>query len=104
MSSENGFARILASRSSEITNEWLQQQAESQKRMSAADQRETERKSRQFLEALKAAAESDPGANTERPQWAPVRELLSELSASRAKGGYTPSETATCVLSLKRPF
>jgi rsbT co-antagonist protein RsbR len=104
MSSESGFAGILASRASQITNEWLQQQADSQKRMSAADQRETERKSRQFIEALKAAAESDPVANTENPQWAPIKELLSELSASRAKGGYTPSETATFVLSLKRPL
>lgn len=104
MSSENGFARILATRSSEIMNEWLQQQAASQKRMSAADQQETERKSREFLDALKMAIRSDPSGNIERSEWAEVREVLSELSANRAKGGYAPSETAIFVLSLKRPL
>ena len=104
MSSENGFARILASRASQITDEWLQQQAQSQKRMSAVDQKETDRKSRQFMEALKVAAESDPGANTDGPQWAPVREMLAEISASRAKSGYSPSETATFIFSLKHPI
>jgi len=104
MSSESGFAKILANRSSDIIQEWLQQQAASQKRMSAADQQETERRSREFMEALKAAAQTDPGANVDAPPWAPVRDLLTELSAGRAKSGYTPSETATFVLSLKKPL
>jgi rsbT co-antagonist protein RsbR len=104
MSSEFGFAKILANLSSDITKEWLQQQAASQKRMSAAEQQETERKSREFMEALKAAARTDPSGNTEGQAWAPVKELLLELSASRARGGYTPSETATFVLSLKKPL
>jgi rsbT co-antagonist protein RsbR len=104
MSSETGLAKTLANRASDITSEWLQQQAASQKRMSAADQQDTERKSRELMQALKAAVQSDPGVNIESAPWAPVRELLSELSASRARGGYTPSETATVVLSLKKPL
>src|SRR5579863_3841849 len=104
MSSESGFTKILTSRASDITREWLQQQAASQKRMSSADLQETERKSREFMEALRAAVQSDPSANVEAQAWAPVKELLSELSASRAKGGYTPSETASFVFSLKKPL
>ena len=36
--------------------------------------------------------------------WQPVKDLLASLSASRAVQGFTPSETATFVLSLKAPI
>jgi rsbT co-antagonist protein RsbR len=36
--------------------------------------------------------------------WEPVREQLRELSLERARQGFTPSETATFVLSLKEPL
>jgi rsbT co-antagonist protein RsbR len=37
------------------------------------------------------------------PEWARVKEFLSGLSARRAKGGYSPSETASFIFSLKQP-
>ncbi len=36
--------------------------------------------------------------------WAHVRDFLAQLSRDRATQGYTPSETATFVFSLKRPL
>ncbi len=42
--------------------------------------------------------------DTRGPAWQPVRELLQRISASRATQGYSPSETATFVLSLKAPL
>jgi rsbT co-antagonist protein RsbR len=38
------------------------------------------------------------------PAWADVKHLLSEISRARALAGFTPSETATFVLSLKQPL
>jgi rsbT co-antagonist protein RsbR len=38
------------------------------------------------------------------PQWGDVREFLAELSRSRARQGFSPSETATFVFSLKQPL
>jgi rsbT co-antagonist protein RsbR len=40
----------------------------------------------------------------ESPQWEPVREVLQRVASSRAQQGFSPSETATFVLSLKRPL
>jgi rsbT co-antagonist protein RsbR len=37
-------------------------------------------------------------------EWRPVRELLDRISQSRAEQGFTPSETATFVFSLKQPL
>ena len=50
------------------------------------------------------AGESGELEEIDRPAWAPIRELLTDLSHSRARQGFTPSETATFVLSLKRPL
>ena len=100
---QTDLGKILAQREPEIIKQWLDLQAASGKRLSAAEQQDTERKSREFIVALKAAVE---GGHLEvsTPQWDRVREILAELSASRAKGGYTPSETATFVFSLKQPL
>jgi rsbT co-antagonist protein RsbR len=38
------------------------------------------------------------------PAWMPIRELLTGISASRARQGSTPTETATFVFSLKQPL
>ena len=42
--------------------------------------------------------------NIEHRSWDDVRDILSEISSSRAKGGSTPGETATFVFSLKQPL
>jgi rsbT co-antagonist protein RsbR len=100
---QSNLAKVLAQREPEITKHWLDLQAASGKRLSAAEQQDTERKSREFLVALKAAVEGDH-LEVSAPQWDRVKEILADLSASRAKGGYTPSETATFVFSLKQPL
>ena len=54
------------------------------------------------LAALQAAASRGDDINAEG--WSEVREILADLSRSRALAGFSPSETATFVLSLKQPL
>ena len=55
-----------------------------------------------FLTALAEAVAADSaGHDISGPNWSPVREFLTELSSSRATRGFTPTETATFVFSLK---
>jgi rsbT co-antagonist protein RsbR len=103
VTSKQRFAEILSKRSGEIIASWLELQVESGKKWSAAERQDTTRQSREFLAALTAAAEKGFADGTSGPQWNRVKEILSDLSASRAKGGYTPSETAAFVFSLKKP-
>ena len=42
--------------------------------------------------------------DTEDPSWKPVEDLLTAIAKSRALQGFTPSETATFVFSLKQPL
>jgi rsbT co-antagonist protein RsbR len=102
-SAQSNLAKVLTQREPEIIKQWLDLQAASGKRLSAAEQQDTERKSREFMGALKPAVEGDH-LEVSSPQWDRVREILADLSASRGKGGYTPSETATFVFSLKQPL
>ncbi|MEX3952936.1 STAS domain-containing protein [Paraburkholderia sp. EG287B] len=53
-----------------------------------------------FLDTLPNTETFDSG----RPEWEPVRAFLAELSAHRARQGYTPVETATFVFSFKEPL
>jgi rsbT co-antagonist protein RsbR len=98
------FAEVLAKREREIIAQWLDLQSKTGRRLSGGEQQEAARESREFIEALKAAAETGNLDDIGAPAWEPVRELLTELSTSRAKGGYTPTETASFVFSLKEPF
>jgi rsbT co-antagonist protein RsbR len=59
--------------------------------------------SRRFLALLREAVKSgDP--DVMGPPWLGVRQMLDELSVSRAQQGFSPSETATFVFSLKQPL
>jgi rsbT co-antagonist protein RsbR len=98
------LAEVLARKDGEILSKWLQRQTVVGRKSSAAEQQEATRKSRDFLEALKNAVARGYIEDTSTAEWTPVREMLTELSVSRAKGGYTPTETATFVLSLKNPI
>jgi rsbT co-antagonist protein RsbR len=102
--SKSRLAEILAKKEREIIKQWLDMQVEGNKRLSTLEQQETIQKSREFLGALKSAARTGNLDNIDDPALDAAREILTDLSVSRAKGGYTPNETASFVFSLKQPL
>lgn len=58
---------------------------------------------RDFLAALREALSSG-GEDVQAEPYARVRELLANMSRSRAFQGFSPGETATFVFSLKQPL
>jgi rsbT co-antagonist protein RsbR len=67
-------------------------------RISPTELRES---SRALLEALERVSKNGAGGDIRSPAWADVRHVLDSLSAARAERGFSPSDTATFVLSLK---
>jgi rsbT co-antagonist protein RsbR len=57
----------------------------------------------QFVKALASAAEGGSIDDIGSSNFTELREILTDISRSRAVQGFTPSETATFVLSFKRP-
>ena len=56
--------------------------------------------SRRFFSALRQSVASG-SADVQSPAWSNVRQLLEDISISRAEQGFSPSETATFIFSLK---
>ena len=60
--------------------------------------------SREVLARLAQGARAGGAADANDQVWEPVRQLLTTISESRGAAGFSPSETATFVLSLKQPL
>ena len=88
----------------EIRADWLKQMSTAVRRADLISNEEIDSQSRELMNGIASGAKSGDITNLDGPAWAPVRETLSAISASRAKQGFTTSETATFVLSLKQPI
>ena len=98
------LGEILRSDDKALLADWLAQQTANVGMRSALLSRgELEEQSRRFLSSLVEAVERG-GVDAEGTAFAPIRQHLEELSQDRARQGYTPTETATFVFSLKQPI
>jgi rsbT co-antagonist protein RsbR len=102
---ETQIPEIIQKYEQEILSEWLdlQQKAVTRRNdlISGAELRE---QSRTYLAALRQAAQAGGVSSLDGQHWVTVKELLGSISASRAQQGFTPTETATFVFSLKQPL
>jgi rsbT co-antagonist protein RsbR len=96
---------IVSRHQEELLNEWVQaQRAAAARRMDLITDVDLVRDSRELLGLLQRALADSDGSDIESPRWEPVRDFLSGLSRSRAEMGFSPSETAMFVFSLKQPL
>ena len=96
--------KIIAQNQKELLAEWVQAQlAASTLRSDLMKEAELREQSRELLSLLQAALDSGL-TQIEGAQWNAVREFLSRVSKSRAVQGFSPSEIATFVFSLKQPL
>ncbi len=100
----NDLAEIIAQNEDQIRTEWVQDLAKSVQRTDLISKTEIEEQSRGLLDAIVAGMRTSGPNNVSAPGWNSARELLHEISVSRARQGFTPSEVATFVLSLKQPL
>jgi rsbT co-antagonist protein RsbR len=87
-----------------IRADWLKQMSGSVRRSDLISNEEIESQSRELMDAIAAGAKSSDITNVDGPAWSQARETLAAISAARAKQGFSTSETATFVLSLKQPL
>ena len=96
---------ILARHETELLSQWIDEQmSASTLRRDLMKESELREQSEQFLSLLRQATRSENLKDTTRPEWEGVREFLIDLSGSRAAQGFTPSETATFIFSLRAPL
>jgi rsbT co-antagonist protein RsbR len=99
------MANILRDQRNYILEEWLKQQlAAATRRADLISEADLRTESERFLDALAGAVESGNYNNIGAPEYKPVLAVLEGLSRSRGVQGFTPSETAIFVFSLKQPL
>ena len=98
-----GLAAILRRHEARLLADWMSELTKGG-RSGAIDKAELEEQARTFVRLLTEAAQTDALEDVGRSAGAPLREMLATLSASRARQGFTPTETATFVFSFKQPL
>jgi rsbT co-antagonist protein RsbR len=99
------LANILNEHEAEILNDWISlQRSASSRRADLINDADLHRQSKDFLGAFRQGVVSGNLYDIMAPAWEPAREILADLSRSRARQGFTPSETAMFVFSLKQPL
>lgn len=92
---------IIEQRREAILSDWLREMSTATRRSDLMKESELEAQCGQFLDLL---ARAGGGTNAQTAAYEPLRDLLAEISRDRAQKGFTPRETATFVLSIKRPL
>jgi rsbT co-antagonist protein RsbR len=100
------LAALLRNQSAVITEEWSQLlQRNLSLRNNLLKPGELDQQAREFMSVLVAALEKAPTGDLMQSQdWAPVRDYLGSVSRARARQGFTPTETAMFVFSLRDPM
>src|SRR6201996_4321864 len=104
--SESDMANILEAiqkNQDALLEEWLRGLKSGIRRGDLIDERELKSQAAEMLAAISNVPADTSVGNLDSATWQPLKDLLASLSASRAVQGFTPSETATFVMSLKAP-
>ena len=100
----NRISQLIQDHEAGIGAEWIEQLEALTVRANVVSKDQLRRHCQQFLTAFAQATRAGELQNIDHRSWDEVRDILSEISSTRAKNGSTPSETATFVFSLKQPL
>ena len=98
------IARILKTYEAAVLEEWLREQLSGFRPGSRISESELRGQSSEFLNLLQEATQTGNVSDVQSPVFGRVRDMLGDISRSRGLQGFSPTETATFVLSLKRPL
>jgi rsbT co-antagonist protein RsbR len=95
----------ISNQKAALLGEWVREQAAAgTMRSDLVSESQLRSDSSNFLDLLEEAVRSSGGLSASSKEYAPLRQMLTELSQIRNKLGFSPSETATFVLSFKQPL
>lgn len=97
------LAEVITNHEAAILEDWVKEMGGATRRADLIKDEELRRQSTQFLRLFRQGIESG-NLDLESAAWKPMLDLLGDISGSRAQQGFTPSETATFVFSVKKPL
>ncbi len=101
----SSITTVVTTHEAGILEEWVgAQAAASTSRKDLIKDADLREQSRSFLREFVKGAQTGSFEDAHHAGWLGVRESLVDVARARARQGFTPSETATFVFSLKQPL
>ena len=101
---QSKVAQLLRKNERDVLQQWLSYQiSATTMRADLIKESDLREQSRRFLQLFTAVVQQN-GDDENTDSWKSVKDLLGEVSRSRVAQGFSPSETATFVFSLKQPM
>jgi rsbT co-antagonist protein RsbR len=94
------LSEVLSKHEDRILADWLKEMSGAVRRSDLIKDADLRAQCSQLLKQMKQATAA-AGTNFQAPAYDKMREILDDISRSRAQQGFKPSETATFVFSLK---
>jgi rsbT co-antagonist protein RsbR len=98
------LAEIIVRNEESIRAGWTRDMSKAVQRADLITKAELDEQCGALLRAIVEGVKTSGPTDVLSSGWSAARELLQEISASRARRGFSPVEVATFVLSLKRPL
>ena len=96
--------RVLKTNEATLLEEWLKEQLGAFRAAAKISETELRGQSKEFLNLLQQATQAGQVTDIRGPSFGRVRDMLGDVSRARSLQGFSPSETAMFVFSLKRPL
>lgn len=100
----NELAEIVSQNEERIRTEWVRDMAKSAQRSDLISKAELEEQCRTLLNSVVSGIRTSGPTDISAPGWNVTRDFLQEISVSRARQGFSATEVAMFVLSLKQPL
>jgi rsbT co-antagonist protein RsbR len=101
----NVLTSIFDKHKDNLTRDWSRELVLTTRREDLMSEKEFQGQMGRFVQLLRSAvAQSGDSMDISKPQFGEVKEFLAEISRTRAQQGFTPTETALFVLSMKKPI
>jgi rsbT co-antagonist protein RsbR len=101
---QSKVAQLLRKNERDVLQQWLSYQiSATTMRADLIKESDLREESRRFLQLFTAVMQQN-GDDENAGSWKSVKDMLGEVSRSRVAQGFSPSETATFVFSLKQPI
>ena len=101
----NRLSELMKHQEAQLLTDWIAEQTVAlTDRADLVRESELKVQGREFLSLLRTAVRSGSLDDIQTAEWEGTRDMLAGVSRARALQGFTPSETATFVFSLKKPL
>ena len=100
---DTSLAELFKHNEQQLLAQWLEAQRAVGLRLDLIDERTVQQNSQELLKTFTMAL-AQGARDFDSPAWKPLKSQLERLSLAQARQGFSPSETATFIFSLKEPL